>query len=129
MSWTLLYAGTERAFADWGLNHLSRKLVSQNRDTVRFDADGTQCDADHLFDFRKTVVIKKDGLQWFVGTVIKIPRQGQARAERLTYELAGPWYFLDQLSWRNAEYFGQLSKGNSCGCIKGIRVDTLDRFV
>ena len=39
MSWTLLYAGAERSFADWGLNHLSRKLVSQNRDTVRFDAE------------------------------------------------------------------------------------------
>jgi len=114
MSWTLLYAGAERTLADWGLNHLSRKLVSQNRDTVTFDADGAPFDADHLFDFRKTVVIKKDGVQWFVGTVIKIPRQGQPRAERLTYELAGPWYFLDQLEFKQtwSFYVGKIKNTN-----------------
>lgn len=107
MSWTLLYNGTEKSLADWGLCALSRRLVSQAPDTVSFVADGEAFDADNLFAFGSTVIIKRDGVQWFYGRVTRIPRAGAPDAERMSYELAGPWWYLEksifQQEWRCTE--------------------------
>src|SRR5712692_2660279 len=100
MSWTLLYGGAEKSFADWGLSQLTRSLVSQDADKASFVADGAAIDSAQQFDSGSTVVIKKDGIQWFVGRVITIPRQGSGRAESLKYELAGPWYYLQQIIYQ-----------------------------
>src|SRR5712692_2033996 len=100
MSWTLLYGGAEKSFADWGLSQLTRSLVSQDADKASFVADGAALDSAQQFDYGATVVIKKNGIVWFVGRVITIPRQGSGRAESLRYELAGPWYYLQQIIYQ-----------------------------
>src|SRR6266581_2437251 len=100
MAWSLLYGGAEKSFWEWGLNQLTRSLVSQDVDKVSFVADGAAIDSAQLFDYGKTVTIKKDGIPWFVGRVITIPRQGSGRAESLRYELAGPWYYLQNIIYQ-----------------------------
>src|SRR2546427_1443797 len=100
MSWSLVYAGAEKSFWEWGLSQLTRSLVSQDVDKVSFVADGAAIDSTQLFDYGTTIVIKKDGKPWFVGRIITIPRQGSGRAEALRYELAGPWYYLQQIIYQ-----------------------------
>jgi hypothetical protein len=103
-TWTLLYDGTEKTLADWGLTNLQRTLVSQGQDRVTFTADGAHFDSDQQFADKSTIIIKRDGVRWFHGRVIRSPRLGDPGAEALTYELAGPWWYLDecvfQQQWR-----------------------------
>lgn len=99
-NWTLLNVGNpagEKSFADWGLNNLVKTTSSQAQDIVTFTADGAPFDAPNLFTFSSTCIIKKNGIQWFVGRVTMIPRAGSPSSESMSYELAGPWWYLDNL--------------------------------
>ncbi|HJX10818.1 MAG TPA: hypothetical protein VJ733_10000, partial [Candidatus Binatia bacterium] len=96
--WTLIDENlVEETFADWGLKDLVKTTRSQAQDIVTFTADGAAFDAANLFAINSTCIIKKDGVQWFVGRVIRIPRAGAPASESMAYELAGPWWYLDNL--------------------------------
>jgi hypothetical protein len=56
--------------------------------------------ADPDFEYGETVTIKKDGVKWFVGRVVITPRSAGGGRERLGYELAGPWWYLDNLTFQ-----------------------------
>jgi hypothetical protein len=93
-----------KTFAEARLANLQRTLISQAQDTVTMTADGESFDATDAYAFGSTVTIHRDGVQWFQGRVVRIPRAGDPAAESLTYELAGPWWYLDNLvfqqQWR-----------------------------
>lgn len=95
--WTIEGKGT---FAALHLANLRRTLISQAPDTVSFDAPGTAFDADPLFEYGETVEIKKDGVGWFLGRVNNVPRQGTVQAERVQYDLVGPWWHLTKLVYQ-----------------------------
>jgi hypothetical protein len=98
-TWRLIYNGQIRTLADWGVSQLRLNRVSQGMDTLTFMADGKRFDSDQDFAFGGTVTVTKDATIWFVGTVIRVPRQAST-AESLTYTVAGPWYWLDQLIFK-----------------------------
>ena len=84
---------TYTEFADLDLTNLQRVLMSQAADVVTFEVPGNAY-ADTLFPNRSTIWIRKDDVQWFVGTV-RLPERGaEPSAERITYEVFGPWYWL-----------------------------------
>jgi hypothetical protein len=111
MNWTLEHDGEERTFAELGFSQLTRKRVSQGADEVTFVADGRDVDAPNLFaPFADTLVVRRDrvrdsggawsgGTIWFAGIVTQIPRRGTAGAESNLYRLAGPWWFLESLTF------------------------------
>lgn len=109
--WTLIYSGTEKTLANWGLQNLVRKLVSQAPDEITFDTPGKAFDAAPLFTYGATVEIWQDrtetrnadgtfsysgGSRWFTGRRTLNPRRGYARVEDHRYLFSGPWIYLEE---------------------------------
>src|SRR5688500_18310486 len=94
--WSLLdlTSNLEKSFEDWGLRGVHRTLLSKATDTVTFRHEAA-FDTPLLFPVDGSVIIKKDGASWFYGRVTRTPRAGTAGDEGVTYELAGPWWYLD----------------------------------
>lgn len=109
MIWTIAYNGVEKTLADWGLTDVVRRLISQGIDELSFKADGQPMDDEPIFEeFADTLVLYRDrqvdvsgnfsgGTPWFSGIVTKVPRAGDPEAEKMTYKVAGPWWYLDNL--------------------------------
>jgi len=95
-TWTVQGDNISGTLAELSLANLRRTRVSQARDTATFDAPGAAYDGAALFSYGESVTIKKDDATWFQGPCITIPRLGEARDERITYELAGPWWYLEK---------------------------------
>lgn len=87
-------------FASLGLSGLRRTLVSQGVDRVTFTAPATAIDADPLLTYGQQAQITKDGQPWFLGVCTTNPRQGNSAKESITYELQGPWYYLERCMYR-----------------------------
>lgn len=113
MNWTIAYNGTEKLLADWGLARLTRKLVSQGMDELTFQADGTAADAAPLFPHGATLTLWRDratdsggnflgGTTWFQGLVVQVPRAGAPDSESVAYKAAGPWWYLENLTFQQA---------------------------
>ena len=113
MNWTIAYNGIEKTPADWGLAQLRRRLVSQGIDEFTFQADGTLADSPPLFPHGATLVVWRDrlgdgsgnysgGQTWFQGLVTQVPRAGAPETESLMYKVAGPWWYLDNLTFQQA---------------------------
>ena len=94
-AWSIAGESASGTFASLDLANLKRTLVSQGVDVVSFDAPGTAFDAAALFNYRELVTIKRNGDNWFKGIVRTIPRMGAPSDERIAYELAGPWWYLE----------------------------------
>jgi hypothetical protein len=113
MNWTIACNGLEKTLADWGLARMTRKLVSQGPDELTFQAPGTPADAPPLFAHGTTLTLWRDrdvsragifsgGATWFQGLVIQVPRAGSPDAEGMGYRVAGPWWYLDNLTFQQA---------------------------
>jgi len=107
--WTLRYkkvGGTavEKSFADWGLGPPRMTFTNQAKDTATFTALAHDVDAADLFDLGPTgiehqITIKRDGVAVFCGTVAKQPKKGSSKQEEQTFEVQGPWYFLEETTY------------------------------
>ncbi len=115
-TWTLRDAhAVEKTLAEWGLAGLERRLANQATDRVSFRSPGSDYDGEPLFAYGDTVQIRRDGALWFAGRVVKVPRVGEAKAEGLRYELAGPWWYLEDLvfqqDWKQLQDFDDDASG------------------
>lgn len=104
-AWNLTYklagqADITKSFEDWGLNNLKRRLESHACDEVTFDAPGVPFDGTPLFDKYSTVVIQKDGVIWFTGVVTRTPLDASPEEESISYEVSGPWWYLENLVYQ-----------------------------
>tara|TARA_B100000965_G_scaffold142976_1_gene119116 strand:- start:640 stop:2412 length:1773 start_codon:yes stop_codon:yes gene_type:complete len=106
MSWTLEYHGDERSLEAWGLGQLKRTRLNQGRDIVSFCEVSGRADIAERFAPESTITIRYGGVVWFQGVVVKAPGYGTFRGEGHHYELAGPWWYLENLifqqSWAEA---------------------------
>lgn len=103
MTWSLLN-NIERTLEAWGISNLTRNLVSQGQDTVLFEISNLACDAPLPIAEYTTCIIKRDGVPWFHGLVIGAVRSGGPYAERISYQLAGPWWYLENLVYQQKWY-------------------------
>ena len=91
-------------FAARQLGNLRRTRVNLACDVVTFDAPASAFDDDAIFEYGDDVIIKKDSTRWFLGRVNNIPRLGDPSDERISYEVVGPWWWLEnivfQQSWK-----------------------------
>ena len=102
MNWTLEYQGSVRTFADWGLSALKRRRLNQGRDTVCFTEAGRGVDGQPLFAPETLVTLRLGKNIYFRGIVTKAPGIGQRAREARHYELAGPWWYLENLIFQQA---------------------------
>jgi hypothetical protein len=103
VSWTLRDAnGVEKSAADWGVGELARGRVNQQADTLTFRAAGRGSDADPLFALGSTVRLFNDGAPWFYGRVVQVPGRAMGAGEDQLYQLAGPWWYLENLVFQQA---------------------------
>ena len=105
--WTLSYilpgASTPvgpASLASLGLARPRRRLVSQAASTLALTADGSNADAASLLPFGTTVMMFRNGVQWFYGVVTKTPSQASGRGESQDYEISDPWWFLENLVYQ-----------------------------
>lgn len=93
-------------FASLGLSGLRRELRTLAPDIVTFVAAGAAYDSADLSGLEIGAVVsitrEVDAVetQWFKGVVTQIPREGAPEGEALTYEVTGPWYYLEQLVYQ-----------------------------
>lgn len=100
VTWSLISGTSAQTAQVWGVANIVRRRKSQDVDTVTFTAPGRAVDAAPLFAPKSTVTIQRNGVVWFVGIVTKYPGDGSARGENQSYELSGPWWYLDNLVCR-----------------------------
>lgn len=90
----------DQPFAALGLTRLRRTLLNQGNDRVTFEDDGSAVDGAAQLAYGATVTIKRDLEKWFVGRVVRVSRAGAAGHEGHAYELAGPWWYLQNLVYQ-----------------------------
>lgn len=112
--WTILYNGTEKSLADWGLTDLTRSRQNLGVDTVQFFADGRAVDADEIFPYGSTIIIFRDrvasssqsnpsysgGTRWFYGRIEPWSRAGNGRGENQSGACVGPMWYLHNRVFR-----------------------------
>ena len=86
--------------ATLGITNFTRSRRSQSADTVTFIVDGRNADAISLFPYGTTATIKRGNVQWFVGRVTKSPSSGSGSAQSQSCTLSGPWWYLENLTYR-----------------------------
>lgn len=122
--WTLEYIvtegvpGEEKTFDDWGLTNPVITYRSTAGDECTFSHDSALFDGDSLFAYEKRCVVRSgrhyDGSSWsdgvtrFTGLVMEPQRDGSGESERMTYTLAGAWYWLENLPY---EQFSRIYAG------------------
>jgi len=99
--WSLEYIpeGIPKTFAEWGINNAVRQLVSLAPDRFTFTIHG-EFDGALPFDLDEECLIRRNGTGYFRGRVVKATRVAVANGEAFQYELAGPWWYLDNLPYQ-----------------------------
>ena len=97
--WTILDAhGVEKTLAEWGIEDVARTDRNQAADEVTFNSTVDRADANALFPEGDWITVKRNGVRWFYGRVMEIPRSISGLSEGIAYQLLGPWFHLDDLS-------------------------------
>ena len=106
--WTLHDGIVEKSFAAWGLKDLHRQQTSQANYSVTFTGQRLPFDGTPLFTYGQTVTIKRNGINWFTGPVVSIPTEGTEASESISYEVASPWHYLENITFQQewANYNG-----------------------
>lgn len=95
-SWTYSYDdGPQTSFAAAKLSNLVRRRTAQAQDVASFMAPARAFDAAPLFVWGRSFKIYRDGLPWFAGRVDTNPTFANEEAESQSWDIAGPWYYLD----------------------------------
>lgn len=105
-TWTLKYKNTERPLSSWGLSQIKKLTINQGLDKLTFIHNNTKLENPPLFDPESPLTLLKNNTPWFFGIVTKTPGYGTDRQESQLYEIAGPWWHLENLvyqqSWNQA---------------------------
>lgn len=107
--WQLVCNGVAKTLEEWGVCKLSRTRISAAKDIVTFTQPVEQFEQDLLFAEGQTVVVKRSDpasdneeqfVNWFSGRVLHPQRVQTAQGEAILYTLAGPWWYLEQLTFQ-----------------------------
>lgn len=106
VNWTItLPNGDERTLKEWAIGGVTRTLVNQAPDTV--DLQFLSLDISQAMPWRDMdqLTIKRNGLVWFVGNVLAPSRAASGSSERVTTRLVGPWWWLNEIVYRQPRVF------------------------
>ena len=85
--------------AELNLSGFLLRIITQAPDTLTF-TQAAPYDADPVYDYGAAVTIRRDGAQWFKGTCTNISRIGSGASERIQYQISGPWWQLQKVTYR-----------------------------
>jgi len=91
---------TDATLASAGIDAYSIQLVNQSQDTCTLVQIPTSWTGTPIITQGATVTIKEEGTVVFVGICLNDPRNAVAAAHAIAYQIAGPWYWLDQIEYR-----------------------------
>ena len=90
-------ASVKKTLADWGIaDDFSGAFREQVADELTLTLPGRAL-ADDEFIYKSRVIITIDGRPFFCGYVIDDPREGDGFTNRAAVNLAGPWWYLENL--------------------------------
>lgn len=98
MAWTLTIDGDEQAFAAYGIRLDSCQLFRRNgaASVLRLDKPGAM-DGELLAEYDSEVVVRKDGVNWFVGYCCPPDRTNDGGASFIGYELRDWWWKAERI--------------------------------
>ena len=98
--WTLENEGTTLTAGGAGVTDIVRRRESARTETCTLQRAGQPFDAPPLFPLGSRVVVRRGGAPWFVGRAVAAPGSGDGCGEESALVLAGPWWFLENLVYR-----------------------------
>lgn len=99
--WQVTCGGVTKDAAAWGISGLKRKRQAPvDTDKVMFRLDGTPFDSVLPFAYLQPLSITRNGVPWFSGVVTNPQPKGTAKSESISYEISGPWYWLEKTSFQ-----------------------------
>lgn len=103
--WFLEYEGQKRPLRDWGIvgSSLSVTFNDQVPDEVVIEVAAPSLAAAR-FAYGKLITIWRDSVRWFTGPVIKLPYIGRGESDRQQYVLAGPWWYLENITYQQPRW-------------------------
>jgi hypothetical protein len=120
--WYVEHNSVIQASDVWGIESISRSLVSQGVDHLLLTMPVDGIDDTPLFNLGDRVILHRENAQgvkvrYFTGTVQEQPGDAAEGAERLSYTIKGPWFDLEQCKFQQSmAYYGagdQYVKGYS----------------
>lgn len=103
-TWTAENAGVTKRFDEWGLSMARRRRQAQAPETFEFAAPALKVDQAPIWEPGSRVVIRRDGVPEFEGTVQLIPVVASGRVEGQRYLLANAWADLNGLVYQQEWY-------------------------
>jgi hypothetical protein len=111
--WTIKSGSTEKSLESWGIKNVRIELVSQASDLMTFDLTSEEMDEAGPFTEGSTIRLYKnrrtnaggvfvEGTSFFYGRVSRIVRNGTGKEETISYQVDGPWWWLDNLVFQQA---------------------------
>jgi len=101
VNWTIkIGSSAPVTFDSLGLSGITRTCRSGMEDVVTIRHDGHPIDYDPAIGYGANVTIYRDGVKWFYGRCNTMPVAGDGNAEGHTYEIVGPWWWLEQIVYQ-----------------------------
>ena len=118
VAWTIqIGSGAPVTFASRGYSGITRTCRSGMEDTVTIRHDGHQVDYDTDIGYGAAVTIYRDGVRWFHGRCNTPAVTGDGSAEGHTYEIVGPWWWLEQIVYQQDWTLWDPSYGGGAGAL------------
>ena len=86
--------------ADAGIDAYTITLVNQAQDTCNLAQSPASWTGTPIITQGATVTIREDATVVFIGLCLTDPRNAVAAGHAIAYQIAGPWYWLDQIEYR-----------------------------
>ncbi|MDR3458500.1 MAG: hypothetical protein P4N60_13700 [Verrucomicrobiae bacterium] len=91
---------TKKTLANWGVSdQMDGAFREQIADELNLTFPGAAL-ADSPFTYRSRAIITIDGAPFFAGYVMDNPRQGAGNANSASVQLAGPWWYLENITFQ-----------------------------
>lgn len=101
VSWTLVSGSSERALEAWGIRAPVLTRRSYAADELTFEIVRKDVLAAATFAEGATLILKRDGTTYFIGTVTRQEAQfGGQEGERELYTVSNAWYQLERLVYQ-----------------------------
>ena len=111
-------ASTTKTFAEWGISSAELTRASLATDNLIIETNEDSSLFSDSYSYKDRIEIFKDSVRFFTGYVITTPRHGNSSTERQTISVAGPWWWLEQITFQELWLTvseGQSSSGHSTG--------------
>lgn len=88
-----------QTFASRNLSGVKAQLTTQAPDVLTF-TQAAAYDADPEFDYGDVITVLRGSAKWFKGICTGISRRGSGSAERIDYQVSGPWWQLTKVTYQ-----------------------------